>query len=296
NRLVVVLNDIVSEVQLAFVADRLILDGPFIFNKVLQWCKVKKKQSFIFKIDFEKAYDFVRWDYLDDVLRRFGLGDRWCGWIQECLRSSRGSVLVNQSPAEEFQFYKGLKQGNPLSPFLFILIMESLHLSFKRVVDARMFNRIMLNSTMQLSHMFYADDAIFMGHWSNRNIDTLTYMLKCFHRASDLSINLNKSKLMGILVLDDKVEEAAVRLGCGFLNTPFNYLGSKVGGCMSRTQSWNEMVDKMVNRLSRWKMKTLSIGGRLTLLKAVLGSMPVTPHQGGTARCNILINITQDDR
>nr|GFC08935.1 RNA-directed DNA polymerase, eukaryota, reverse transcriptase zinc-binding domain protein [Tanacetum cinerariifolium] len=71
---------------------------------------VKKKQSFIFKIDFEKAYNSVRWDYLDDVLRRFGFGDRWCGWIQECLRSSRGSVLVNGSPTEEFQFYKGLKQ------------------------------------------------------------------------------------------------------------------------------------------------------------------------------------------
>nr|GEX11484.1 RNA-directed DNA polymerase, eukaryota, reverse transcriptase zinc-binding domain protein [Tanacetum cinerariifolium] len=212
-------------------------------------------------IDFEKAYDSVRWDYLDDVLRRFGFGDRWCGWIQDCLRSSRGSVLVNRSPTEEFEFYKGLKQGDPLSPFLFILIMESLHLTFKRVMDARMFNGIVLNSTMQLSHMFYADDAIFMGHWSNRNIDTLMYMLKCFHRASGLSINLNKSKLMGISVSDDKVEEAAIRLGCGVLNTPFNYLGSKVGVCMSRTQYWNEVVDKMVNRLSRWKMKTLSIGG-----------------------------------
>nr|GEV41411.1 RNA-directed DNA polymerase, eukaryota, reverse transcriptase zinc-binding domain protein [Tanacetum cinerariifolium] len=78
-----------------------------------------------------------------------------------------------------------------------------------------------------------------------------------------------------ISVSDDKVEEVAVRLGCGVLNTLFNYLGSKVGGCMSRTQSWNEVVDKMVNRLSRWKMKTLSIGGRLTLLKPVLGSMPI---------------------
>nr|GEY24012.1 RNA-directed DNA polymerase, eukaryota [Tanacetum cinerariifolium] len=199
-------------------------------------------------IDFEKAYDFVRWDYLDDVLRRFGFGDRWCGWIQDCLRSLRGSVLVNRSPTEEFQFYKGLKQGDSLSPFLFILIMESLYLSFKRVVDARMFNGIDLNSTMQLSHMFYADDAIFMGHWSNRNIDTLMYMLKCFHRESGLSINLNKSKLMGISVSDDKVEEAAIRLGCGVLNTHFNYLGSKVGGFMSRTQSWNKVVDKMVNR------------------------------------------------
>ncbi|GKB40445.1 RNA-directed DNA polymerase, eukaryota [Tanacetum coccineum] len=93
NRLVVVLGDIVNEVQSAFIADRQILDGPFILNEVLQWCKSKKKQSLIFKVDFEKAYDSVRWDFLDDVLKKFGFGDKWCNWIQSCLRSSRGSKV-----------------------------------------------------------------------------------------------------------------------------------------------------------------------------------------------------------
>ncbi|GJS31465.1 RNA-directed DNA polymerase, eukaryota [Tanacetum coccineum] len=220
--------------RLRRLADRQILDGPLILNEVLQWCKAKKKQTFIFKIDFEKAYDSVRWDFLGDVLNRFGFGAKWCGWIQECLRSSRGSVLVNGSTTEEFQFYKGLKQGDPLSPFLFILVMESLHLSFKRVEDAGMFNGIKINSSMTLSHMFYADDAIFMGQWSKRNIDTLMYMLKCFERASGLSINLSKSKLMGLAVSIEKVEEVTRHIGCGILNTPFSFLGSKVGGCMSR--------------------------------------------------------------
>ncbi|GJZ38408.1 RNA-directed DNA polymerase, eukaryota, reverse transcriptase zinc-binding domain protein [Tanacetum coccineum] len=134
-----VLGNLVNEVQSAFIADRQILDGPFILNEVNQWCKDKKKQSFILKVDFEKAYDSVRWDYLHDVLRKFGFGDRWCGWIYECLRTSRGSVLVNGSPTEEFQFFKGLKQGDPLAPFLFILVMESLHISFNRVVEAGLF-------------------------------------------------------------------------------------------------------------------------------------------------------------
>nr|GEV79630.1 RNA-directed DNA polymerase, eukaryota, reverse transcriptase zinc-binding domain protein [Tanacetum cinerariifolium] len=81
NRLVGVLEDLVSEVQSAFVADRQILDGPLILNEVLQWCKAKKKQTFIFKIDFEKAYDFVRWNFLGKILNRFGFGAKWCGWI-----------------------------------------------------------------------------------------------------------------------------------------------------------------------------------------------------------------------
>ncbi|GJV76704.1 RNA-directed DNA polymerase, eukaryota [Tanacetum coccineum] len=109
NRLVVVLEDLVSDVQSAFVAKRQILDGPFILNELFQWCKMKKKHTMIFKVDFEKAYDSVRWDYLDDVLKRFGFGEKWCGWIQNCLLSSKGSVIVNGSPTKEFQFHRGLK-------------------------------------------------------------------------------------------------------------------------------------------------------------------------------------------
>ncbi|GJR44939.1 RNA-directed DNA polymerase, eukaryota [Tanacetum coccineum] len=171
NRLVAVLGDIVNDVQSAFIKGRQILDGPFILNEVIQWCKSKKKQSLIFKVDFEKAFDTVRWDFLDDVLKKFGFGNKWCEWIQKCLKSSRGSILVNGSPTEEFQFFKGLKQGDPLSPFLFILVMECLHLSFQNVVDAGMFTGISLNHSVNLSHMFYADDAVFVGQWNDQNIN-----------------------------------------------------------------------------------------------------------------------------
>nr|GEW66941.1 RNA-directed DNA polymerase, eukaryota [Tanacetum cinerariifolium] len=255
--------------------DRRILDGPFILNEVIKWCKVKKKQALIFKVDFEKAYDSVRWDFLNDVLCKFGFSDKWRKWIQCCLQSSKGSIFVNGSPTEEFHFGRGLKQRDPLSLFLFILIMESLHLSFQRVVDAGMFQALKLDALVNLSHIFYVDDAVFIGQWNDTNITTLVHVLECFFRVSGLKINMRKSKIMGVHVDNAKVSRAAVKLGCLVLKAPFVYLGSIVGGNMNRLHAWNDIMDRIKRRLSKWKMTSLSIGGRLTLVKSVLGSMPI---------------------
>ena len=114
-----------------------------------------------------------------------------------------------------------------------------------------------------------------MGQWNERNIDTIIHVLECFFYASGMCINRSKSKLMGIAVEDEKVELPATKFGCQILKPPFSYLGTKMGGLMSRIQSWNEIVDRVTSRLSKWKMKMLSICGRLTIINSVLGSMPI---------------------
>ncbi|GJZ99593.1 RNA-directed DNA polymerase, eukaryota [Tanacetum coccineum] len=181
NRLATVISNLVSDTQTAFVANRQILDGPFILNELLSWCKRKKKQAMIFKVDFEKAYDSVRWDYLMDVLHAFGFGPNWCKWISGTLSSSMASVLVNGSPSSEFPLFRGLKQGDPLAPFLFILIMESLHISFSGAINNGIFKGIQISESTVLSHLFYADDAIFMGEMSRALISLfrsrLTFLL-----------------------------------------------------------------------------------------------------------------------
>nr|GEZ89394.1 RNA-directed DNA polymerase, eukaryota, reverse transcriptase zinc-binding domain protein [Tanacetum cinerariifolium] len=164
-RLSLVISDLITDVQSAFVTNRQILDGPFILNELLSWCKHKKMKAMFFKVDFEKAFDSIRWDYLDDVVMMFGFDIKWRGWISGCLKSAMGSVLVNGNPTTEFQFHKGLKQGDPLSPFLFILVTESLHLSFRRVMDAGLFSGISINNSLTISNLFYADDVVFVGSW-----------------------------------------------------------------------------------------------------------------------------------
>ncbi|GKA02292.1 RNA-directed DNA polymerase, eukaryota, reverse transcriptase zinc-binding domain protein [Tanacetum coccineum] len=195
-------------------------------------------------VDFEKAFDSVKWDYLDETLKAFGFGQKWCTWISGCLKNAMGSVLVNGSPSSEIR-------------------------------NAGLYKGISLNNSFTISHLFYADDVVFVGEWNDKNIHTLLNVLKCFFLASGLKINLNKIKLMGIGVNKSVVESAANLIGCSILYSPFNYLGVKVGANMSRISSWDDVVAKVSSRLSKWKIKTLSIGGRLTLLKSVLTSIPL---------------------
>ncbi|GJT04294.1 RNA-directed DNA polymerase, eukaryota [Tanacetum coccineum] len=177
NRLSSVIPGLISDVQTAFLPNRQILDGPFIINELLSWCKHKKQQAMVFKVDFAKAYDSIRWDFLEDVLTAFGFGPKWCSWIRGCLHSGMASVLLNGSPSSEFQFYCGLKQGDPLAPYLFLLVMESLHLSVSRAIKAGIFKGIKIDSTLNLSHLFYADDVVFIGEWSPSNLFGITNLL-----------------------------------------------------------------------------------------------------------------------
>nr|GEY38441.1 RNA-directed DNA polymerase, eukaryota [Tanacetum cinerariifolium] len=275
NRLASVISDIVSDTQSAFVAKRNILDGPFILNELLSWCKKSKKQAMFFKVDFAKAYDSVRWDYLLDILHAFGFGPKWCRWIRGIFSFAKALVLVNGSPTSEFSFWRGLKQGDPLSPFLLILIMESLHISFSRASSDGFFKGIQIKGSITISHLFYADDAMFIGEWSDSNLKNVVKILNCFYYASGLKINIDKSQLLGVGVPRSTVAQTAGEIGCMVLNHQFRYLGVMVGELMSRRSAWDDAVNKIRSRLSNWKVKTLSIGGRLTLLKSVLGASPL---------------------
>nr|GEV79627.1 RNA-directed DNA polymerase, eukaryota [Tanacetum cinerariifolium] len=128
--------------------------------------------------------------------------------------SNMASILANGSPTSEFPIFSGLKQGST-----------------------------------SLSHLFYADDAVFIGEWSSKNLDNLLMILRCFQFALGLSINVNKSHLLGVDVPLDIVHQGA--------------------------SPWSNTIQKVHARLSKWKVKTLSIGGRLTLLKSVLGVVPI---------------------
>ena len=115
-----------------------------------------------------------------------------------CLRSSNMSILVNGSPTEEFCLDRGVRQGDPLSPFLFILAAEGLNAIVNKAVENGIFRGVRIGSNrVVVSHLQYADDTIFFGEWTKENARSLMCILKCFEEVSGLNVNYNKSKLYG---------------------------------------------------------------------------------------------------
>ncbi|GKC20677.1 RNA-directed DNA polymerase, eukaryota [Tanacetum coccineum] len=192
--------------------------------------RIAIKKTLIFNGNFEKRMIRCVGNYHQDVDVKMGFGRKWCAWIRGCLESSVTSILVNGSPTNEFKIRRGLRQGDPLSPFLFILAMEGLHMLISRAIHSSQLHGLQIgNGDVTASHLFYADD-----------------------------INLAKFRLMGVGVPIGEITEMANIIGCEASTIPFVYLGVPVGANMTRIGSWKDLIDKFKTRLSRWKVKTLS--------------------------------------
>ncbi|GJY99943.1 RNA-directed DNA polymerase, eukaryota, reverse transcriptase zinc-binding domain protein [Tanacetum coccineum] len=236
----------------------------------------RKKQLLIFKVDFEKAFDSISWKYLDHILDSLGFGYKWCSWIKACLSSLRAFILVNGSPTSEFSINRSLRQRDPLSPFLFILVMEGLHNAFVEAVGNGLISGININnSTINISHLFFVDDVIITTNWNARDLENIIRVLHVFYHASGIKINIHKSNIYCIGVNEEEVSNMASNAVCITGNIPFNYLGLPIRSNMKSIASWKMLVDRFHLRLPTWKANLLFIGGHLTLIKSVLGSLSI---------------------
>ncbi|WJX43736.1 hypothetical protein P8452_30798 [Trifolium repens] len=170
-RLALVLDPIISKTQSAFLKGRQLVDGVVVVNEVIDSAKKNSKQCLILKVDFEKAYDSVDCGFLDHMLCNFGFCDKWRAWMRSCVCAGSMSVLVNGSPTMEINIKRGLKQGDPLAPLLFLLVAEGLGVLMRRAVELNRFQPFLLGREgMPVSMLQYADDTLCIGEASIENL------------------------------------------------------------------------------------------------------------------------------
>jgi hypothetical protein len=242
-RLASVMDHLVAPTQSAFLKGRQLVDGVVVVNEVVDLAKKIGQSCLIFKVDFEKAYDSVEWSFLDYMLGRFGFCAKWREWIRACVFSGNMSVLVNGSSSDEINIQRGLKQGDPLAPFLFLLVAEGLGGLMKKAGDLNKFRGFQIGSSgMTVSHLQYADDTLCIEEASISNLWSLKAILRGFEMVSGLKVNFWKSSLMDVNVSLDFLKVASVFLNCRVSTLPFKYLGLPVGASPRRATTWEPLL------------------------------------------------------
>lgn len=178
------------------------------------------------------------------------------------------SVLVNGSPTGEFKPSRGLRQGDPLTLFLFLIVAEGLSGLVTQAVKAKMLSGVKVGrNEVEICMLQFADDTLFMCENSYTNLFTIKAILRCYEVLPGLKINFHKSRLASINVDKNTLKVYAKSLNCYPMKIPFTYLGLQVGGNPRRKQFWEPVVNKISARLSTRKGRYLSLAGKICLLK-----------------------------
>ena len=173
-----------------------------ISQKRLQLRLESKIPGVICKLDIEKAYDNVNWEVLLKLLKKMGFGEKWCSWIRTCISTVQFFVLVNGSPANFFGKSRGLRQGDPLSPLLFLVMMEVFSRMVKRMEGAGLLSGFRADGRRGrgecISHLLFADDIILFCDAEIEQILHVRLLLLGFQAVTGLKVNVAKSEIVPI--------------------------------------------------------------------------------------------------
>lgn len=195
--------------------------------------------------------------------------------MKEILVSIRMSIMVNGSPTKEFSPRRGLRQGDPVAPYLFLIVGEVLSKLIDRAKERGQYSGIKFPFQKDsITHFQYADDTILFVENDARSIRKLKTILLLFQVITGLSINFDKSHVYHVSNDTDKVKEGLEILGCKSDRIPFKYLGTWVGQDKKSCDTWSPLKNIMMKKFGGWKCNWLNMAGRMELIKSNLNSIP----------------------
>lgn len=236
-----------------------------------------KKANMMIKIDLEKAFDKVEWSFIRKTLIFFNLPTNLINLIMSCVSSSSAVILVNGDRTGFFKPSRGIRQGGPISPYIFILCMEMLSREIESEVRKNNWQPIKVaRRGPSLSHLFFADDLILMSRADSKNVATINKVLAKLCEKSGQSINYSKSKLIFSKNCGKELKSNTSSTLSIKKSTYFGkYLGFPIFTKSSTLSDYQFIIDNLSQKLAGWKSKLLNIAGRTTLAMACLNNIPM---------------------
>ncbi|KAL9671942.1 hypothetical protein QQ045_009516 [Rhodiola kirilowii] len=279
NRLQQILPEIISTAQSAFIKGRLITDNYLIAHEAAHFIKNKRygrKGYGSLKLDMSKAYDRVEWRFLKLILLRFGFKENWVNMILKYVSNVRYAVCINGKITSFFAPERGLRQGDPLSPYLFILCSEWLSYSLSKLQMEMSIDGIQISRNAPfVTHLMFADDCLLLFKVGDRTAEGLSSLLKKYESISGQVVNYNKSELaLSPNVTETEKNDLQAQLSVRIVSHHEKYLGLLLTLKRKLTLNFAGLIDKFCNKMEGWKAKNLSSGGKEILIKSVLQALP----------------------
>ena len=278
-RLQPILSSIIAENQSAFVPGRAISDNVLITHEVLHFLKTSKAEkriSMAVKTDMSKAYDRLEWDFIELVLQRLGFDQKLVTWIMQCVSTVTYSFLINGSPRGRVSPSRGIRQGDPLSPYIFILCSEVLSGLCNRASEEGSLKGIRVTRACpRVNHLLFADDTMFFIRANNDSCQMLKRILSQYEEASGQSINNLKSSITfskrAPANLKNRIKDELNIQKEGGVG---KYLGLPEHFGRKKRDLFSSIIDKIRQKGSSWSNRFLSTAGKMTMLQSVLSPIP----------------------
>ncbi|KAL0000485.1 hypothetical protein SO802_014266 [Lithocarpus litseifolius] len=272
------LDKIISPAQSAFIPNRWIAENQVIVQELLHGFKTRKLKLGLMaiKLDLQKAYDRVNWKFIQSILLHLGFNDTFTNWIIACVSSVTFEIMVNGGKTEKFKPSRGLRQGDPLSSYLFILGQEVLSRLLEKELVNKNFSGIKASQRgPTITHVMYADDIVLFSKAGIKDAHCLVRVLNKYCRWSGQKINFNKS---GVFFsrhtqLQHRRSIKSI-LNIKNLKKDAVYLGAPLLLSRAPTKDFAFLQDRLEAKLMGWRSKCLSWAGRKTLITSVAQSLP----------------------
>lgn len=279
NRLRPFLDELISETQSAFIPGRMITDNALIafecFHKI-QHSKVAQNTHCAYKLDLAKAYDRVDWQFLEGILGRYGFSKKWINWIMICVRSVRYSVKVNGEVLECFKPSRGLRQGDPLSPYLFLFVAEGLTRIMQKEVENGSISPVKIaRGSPGISNLLFADDSMLFFKASVKQAAVVKKALATFQNCTGQLLSPNKCSLL----FSEKCPvdtQTGIREVLDVANSTFEskYMGLPTPEGRMKDEDFQPIMERFMKRCSNWSGRYMSFAAKEVHVKSVIQALP----------------------